>query len=241
MSGSGSEMHVHVAAIETALGRTAAAGALFVTADRGVRYRDGVVYRRAQPGQARLNRMETTLNAGGCGATNADPCDVLNAGPVGAEELVVSTNGTVGGTGSVATDAQSGSLEVTGLAEDPVAGTPAYPGDFTAVEVSGPDFTVTQGLVVGSAVSDGVSTVDMAVTGHAQAAMVAATTLTAQDGTVTTSVGVTGTSTVGTMGSSTLTVAASLATENAGFVGLYGPSANIGALTVGSCAGCYPE
>lgn len=241
VSGSGSEMHGHVAAIETALGRTAAPGALFVTADRGVRYGDRVLYRRAQPGQPRLNRMETDLNARGCGATNADPCDVLDAGAVGADELVVSADGTVGGTGSVATDAQAATLDVTGLAADPVEGTPAYAGDFTAVEVSGPGLAVTQGLVVGSAVARvGVTAADMTVTGHAQAASVTATTMTGQDATATTSVGVTGTLTVATMGSSTLTVSGSVGVQTATLVGLYGPSANIRTLTVDSCAGCYP-
>lgn len=243
VSDSGTEMHDHVAAIETALGRPPAVDALFVTADRGVRYRDGVLYRRAQPGNARLNRMETGLNAGGCGALNTDPCDLLDAAAVGAEELEVSGDGAVGGAGTVDTRAESASLKVTGLAEDLVAGTPAYDGDLRAVEVSGQDdLTVTRGLVVGSAAaSDAVSTVDMSVTTHAQAgALVATTRLTGQDGTVTTSVEVTGVSSVGTLGASTLVVAGSLGTDSAGLVGLYGPSANIGTLTVGSCAGCYP-
>lgn len=218
VSGSGSEMHVHVAAIEAALGRAPASDALFVTADRGVRYRENVVYRRAQPGQRRLNRMETALDAGGE--------DVLDAGALAAKELRVIADGTVGGSGTVATRTESASLQSAAL---------------DAVEVSGAELAVSAHLVVGSAVSDGVTTTDMDVTGHAQAQTVDATAMTAQDATVATATGVTGTSTVGTLSGSTVTVTSRLGTARATLAGLYGPTASIGSLTVGSCAGCFPE
>jgi len=218
VAGSGTEMHVHVPVIEAALGRAAAADALFVTADRGVRYRENVVYRRAQPGQRRLNRMETHLDAGGE--------DVLDADAVTAEEVVATGDGTVGGAGTVATRTQAGSLETAEL---------------DAVEVSGPELAVSAHLLVGSAVSDGMSTKDMDVTGHAQAQTVDATALTAQDATVAAETGVTGISTVETLGGSTVTVTGQMGTRSASLTGLYGPRANIGSLTVGSCAGCFPE
>ena len=216
VAGSGSEMHVHVAALVAALGRAAESDALFVTADRGVRYREGVVYRRAQPGQRRLNRMETALDAGGE--------DVLGAGAVAAESVSVTSDGTVGGAGTVATRTESASLEAAELG---------------AVEVSAPGLTVTRKLVVGSSVSGGVSTVAMDVTGHAQAGAVDAAVMTAQDATIVTTTVVTRVSTVGTLSGSRLVVASGIGTDRAGFLGLYGPSGTVsGGLRVGSCAGC---
>ncbi len=258
VSGSGTQMEVHRPAIETALGRSAAATGFFVTADGGVRYDDRVVYRRAQPGHSRLNRMETALSAGGCGPAADEPCDLVNGGRVAAEEVIVTPDAaapeasTVGGKGSVATRMESGSLDVVGacsdadgeqvLCSDPESTGTAVPdsGLFTAVKVSGPELTVVQDLAVGSAVSAGVSTVDMGVSRHVEADTVAATTMTAQDATAENSVNITGTSTVGTLSGSTLELSGSMETGAAGPGNLYGPAANIGTLTVGSCAGCYP-
>lgn len=221
VSDSSTEMHVHVSAIEAALGRAPAAEALFVTADRGVSYRDRVLYRRAQPGHGRLNRMEIELDAGGCGASETDPCDVLDAGPVAAEWVSATPDpaapvaSTVGGDGRVTTRTAAGSMSVTGLAADPLSGTPAYPGDVTAREVTGEDdFTVAQDLVVGRSVSQAMSTGDMDVSGQATSGAVEAVRATAP-----TRAEVTGT----------------------GVLGLYAETANISTLTVGSCAGCYPE
>ena len=181
--GAGSEMHDHVAEIQTVLGRAPSSDALFLTADRGVRYRDGVVYRRAQPGQSRLNRMETALNAGGCGAANDEPCNLVNGGPVGAEEVSVTPDPSgpvpskVGGDGKIATWTR--------------VGTPASPSrleaaSFSAVKLSASELGVSRQLVVGSS----------------------------EPGTT------------GTVNSEQLN----------------GPSLTVrGVLTVGSCAGCYPE
>ena len=259
VSGSGTGMAVHLAAIETALGQGAAAEGFFVTADASVRYDDRVVYRRAQPGHTRLNRMETGLKAGGCGPAGDEPCDLVNGGRVAAEEVIVTPDAvapeasTVGGEGSVATELKAGSsVDVVGtcsdaeggqvLCSDPESTGTAVPdsGLFTAVEVSGPELTVVQDLAVGSAVSVRVSTVDMGVRAHVQALRVDARRMTAQDATVETSVRVTGASSVGTFSGSTVALSGSAATASAALGNLYGPSANIGTLTVGSCAGCYP-
>ena len=258
-AGSVTEMAAHLAAIEAALGRPPAATGFFVTADGGVRYDDRVVYRRPQPGHSRLNRMETGLRAGGCGPGTDEPCDVLNGGRIGAQEVIVTPDAvtpeasTVGGSGNVATELKAASsVDVVGtcsdadgeqvLCSDPESTGTAVPdsGRFTAEEVSGPELTVVQDLTVGSAVGVGVSTVDMGVRLHVEADTVAATTMTAQDATAENSVSVTGTSTVGTLSGSTLELSGSLGTATAGLGNLYGPSANIGTLTVGSCAGCYP-
>ncbi len=54
----------HQAAIETALGTSLAPRALYLTADAGLRWRNGILHRRAQPGRPWLNRMEESLDAG---------------------------------------------------------------------------------------------------------------------------------------------------------------------------------
>lgn len=238
--GSGSEMEVHEGAIRTVLGRMPATGALFVTADRGVRYSDRVLYRRAQPGQSRLNRMETDLNARGCGPdpdTDPQPCDVLNGGPVGAVEITVTPDALAPVASRVGGDGEAQRARV---------GTAASPSslatlELRALEVSGAELTVNANLVVGSSRSDRVSTVGMEVSGHVQAGRVDATTLRAQDVAVTNVARVTGTSTVGMLSGSALTVTSGLGTREGTVEGLYGPSAYVGTLTVGSCAGCFPE
>ena len=160
--------------------------------------------------------METGLRAGGCGPGTDEPCDVLNGGRIGAQEVIVTPDAvtpeasTVGGTGNVATELKAGSsVDVVGtcsdadgeqvLCSDPESTGTAVPdsGRFTAEEVSGPELTVVQDLTVGSAVGVGVSTVDVGVRLHVEADTVAATTMTAQDATAENSVSVTGTSTVG--------------------------------------------
>ena len=69
--GGGSLMEAHRPAIEAALGRPLAADALYVTADRGLHYRERALYRRAQPGRPWLNRMETDLAMAPAGITRS--------------------------------------------------------------------------------------------------------------------------------------------------------------------------
>ncbi len=272
--GSGSAMAAHEARIAAVMGvggvLTPAPQdeALFVTADRGVRYRDGVVYRRAQPGHRYLNRMETTLSGAGCenGTVN---CDVLDGGALDALNVEVTPDlgdpkqSTVGGEGTIEERMEAGSLEVVGTCTDAigeqalcssVVTTAREPGNFTAFEVNGEsDFTVDDDLVVGSAVvatgliagvpGDAAAPGgDVDVTGHMLSESIAAGTARApQDAAVTGAVRVTGLSTIGTLSGSSLTVAGDFGTEDGSFVRLYGPSASIGTLEVDSCAGCYPE
>ena len=54
----------HLPAIESALGSPLLPRALYVTADAGLRWRNGVLHRRPQPGRPWLNRMEGDLDAG---------------------------------------------------------------------------------------------------------------------------------------------------------------------------------
>ena len=70
--GSGALMAPHLPAIEAALGRSLGPGALIVTGDHGLRYLEQALYRRAQPGRAYLNRLETGLDMSS--ADPANPC-----------------------------------------------------------------------------------------------------------------------------------------------------------------------
>lgn len=234
-AGSGTEMHAHVAGIRAALGRAPAAGAMFATADRSVRYRDGVVYRRAQPGQSRLNRMETTLDAGGCGALNDEACDVLGIEELDAKEVIATPDplapvaSTVAGNGS-------------GFKEAEVGGDMSS-GTFVADLVTGSAMTVANALGADSAdVERAVTTATMTVSADVQSSAVSAGTATAQDATVRGAATATGASTIRTVASSTLTASGNVGTGSVILAYLYGPSMTVtGRLTVGSCAGCFPE
>lgn len=230
-----SEMHAHVPAIEAALGRAPAAGAMFATADRSVRYRDGVVYRRAQPGQSRLNRMETPLDAGGCGALNDEACDVLGIEELDAKEVIVTPDPLAPVASTVAGDGS-------GFKEAEVGGNLSS-GTFLADLVTGSAMTVANALGMDSAeVAQGVTTATMTVSADVQSGAVSAGTATAQDATVRGGATATGASTIRTVASSTLGVSGNVGTGTVILAYLYGPSMTVsGALTVGSCAGCFPE
>ena len=68
--GGGALMAPHLPAIEAALGRSLGPDALYVTGDHGLRYLEQALYRRAQPGRAYLNRLETALDM-----SSADPAN----------------------------------------------------------------------------------------------------------------------------------------------------------------------
>ena len=54
----------HLAAIESVMGGPLERHSLYTTADAGLRWRNGVLHRRPQPGRPWLNRMEGGLDAG---------------------------------------------------------------------------------------------------------------------------------------------------------------------------------
>ena len=242
MAGSGTEMHVHVAAIRTALGRAPAAGAMFATADRSVRYRDGVVYRRAQPGQSRLNRMETRLDAGGCGALNDEACDILGIEELDAKEVIATPDPLAPVASTVAGDVGGTGVGVKIPKEAEVGGNLSS-GTFLADLVTGSAMTVANALGMDSAdVEQAVTTATMTVSADVQSSAVSAGTATAQDATVRGAATATGASTIQTVASSTLTASGNVGTGSVILAYLYGPSMTVsGALTVGSCAGCFPE
>ena len=209
-------MATHVPAIEGALGRPLAAGALYVTADAGLRYRDQVLYRRAQPGRRGLNRMETALDAGGHDVTGAAAAQGFTAS--------VSGDADAEGAGGVVGDAVAARL----VAESLEAGA-----------LGAASLTVSAHLMVGRAAAGPVTTGSASVNGRLDtAAMTAAGALSAETLAVVGTASVTGPSSAQSLAGETLTVSGTLRADRIASTGLHGPDAAIGALAVGSCGGC---
>ena len=132
--GSGALMAPHLPAIEAALGRSLGPGALFVTGDHGLRYLEQALYRRAQPGRAYLNRLETGLDM-----SSADP-----ANPVGRSIVAA-------GAVTARAAALSGAVEIGGnaVADDSVMAGRLATADLSARELGGTALTVSADLIVG--------------------------------------------------------------------------------------------
>ena len=209
-------MALHVPAIEGALGRPLAAGALYVTADTGLRYSDQTLYRRPQPGRPGLNRMETALDAGGHDVTGAAAAEGFTAS--------VSGDAEAGGAGSVTGNAAAARLGADTL------------------EAGGLDaaaLTVSADLMVGRATAGPVTTGTASVNGRLDAAAVtAAGALTANTLAVAGTASVTGPSSAQSLAGEMLTVNGTLRAGRIASTGLHGPDAAIDALAVGSCGGC---
>ncbi len=226
--GGGSLMEAHRPAIEAALGRNLGAEALWVTADRGIRYRERALHRRAQPGRPWLNRMETALEMAPPGA--ADPADparrnIAGAGEVRAEEAEIGTDASVGGSADI-----GGRADAAGLRAVTVE----------AGDLATPALAVTAGLVVGAAVTDRLAADRMTATGSLEAGALRSTgALDAAALSVAGNAAVEGAATARAVAGENLDVAQSLSGSRTAAGGVYGPDATIsGLLTVGSCAGC---
>ena len=227
----GSLMEAHRPAIEAVLGRSLGPDALWVTADRGLRYRERVLYRRAQPGRPWLNRMETDLAMAPPGT--ADPADparrnIRDAGAVGAEAAEIGTDIAVGGQADIGGRADAASA----AAETVEAG-----------DVAGAALRVSADLVVGAAVTGRLEADSVTASGRLEAA--ALRTVGVLDAAA---LSVAGTATVQGAAAAreaageTLGVADALGGGRTAAGGVYGPDATIaGLLTVGSCAGCEGE
>ena len=134
-------MDAHRPAIEAVLGRSLHTDALWVTADRGLRYRERVLHRRAQPGRPWLNRMETALAMAPPGATDpADPArrSIAGAGEVRAELAEIGIDVAVGGQADI-----GGRADAAGVRAETVE----------AGDLSGAALSVSTELVVGTAVT----------------------------------------------------------------------------------------
>jgi len=224
-------MNVHRPAIEAALGRSLRTDALWVTADRGLRYRERVLHRRAQPGRPWLNRMETPLAMAPPGAVDpADPVrrNVSGAGAVDAETVEIGIDVTVGGQADI-----GGRADAAGVTAETVE----------AGDLAGAELRVSAELVVGAAVtgpldagavtaSGGLEAANLRTAGALDAgALSAAGNATAQ-----------GAAAVRNIAGETLGIAQELGSGQTAAGGVYGPDATIaGLMTVGSCAGCEGE
>ena len=208
-------MAVHVPELERVLGRALAPGTLYATADFGVRYREGVLYRRAQPGRPWLNRMETDLNAGGRTVAGAGAAAGRSAAAGGAR---------VQGGGTVAGDAAAARLEAGAL-------------EAGALDAAG--LAVSGALVVGRASAGAMTAGSAAVSGRLEAGgLRTGGALTAGTLAVAGAAAVAGTTAAGTLDGETLAVAGTLRTRRAALAGLYGPDARFGRVTVAQCLGC---
>ena len=155
--GGGTLMERHRPAIEAAMGRTLAADALYVTTDRGIRYRERALHRRAQPGRPWLNRMETALRMAPPGAVDPDdPArrNLVGADAVSAQEAAADTDVSVGGTAT----AGGGAAAAKVTADTVEAG-----------DVAAPALTVAAELVVGAAATGPLAAGSAAVTGRVEA------------------------------------------------------------------------
>ena len=209
-------MAAHVPGIESALGRLLAAPALYVTADAGLRYRDQVLYRRAQPGRPYLNRMETVLDAGGNDVTGVAAAEGFTAS--------LSKDGTAGGGGTVTGDARAASLEAESLEAGALAAT---------------SLSVSTELMVGRAATGPATTGTASVNGRLEGTtMTAGGTLTAQTLAAASTATIAGRSSARSLAGEMLDVSGEMSAQRIESTGLHGPDASVGALSVGSCGGC---
>ena len=229
--GGGTLMERHRAAIEAVLGRTLAADALYVTADRAIRYRERALHRRAQPGRPWLNRMEAALEMAPPGATDPDdPArrDLVSADALSAEEAAVDTGVSAGGTVTA-----GGGAEAANVATDILE----------AGDLQAPTLSVTADLVVGAAVTGPLTAGTAAVSGRIESG--ALRTVGGLDAAALSAAGtatIDGAAAARELAGERLEVSGALAASTTAAGGVYGPDARIaGLLTVGSCAGCEGE
>ena len=228
--GGGSAMEAHRPAIEAALGRPLAADALYLTADRGLRYRSRALHRRAQPGRPWLNRMETDLAMAPPGAGPADPArrHLTGAGAVNAGAAAVAGDAAVGGNAQAGGRADAGALRARTVAA----------GDLEAPALAVSAELVVRGAAAGPVSAGSVSASERLEAGtlHTPGALDAASLSAA--GTA----AVAGAASVREVAGEALDLAAGLTSGAASTGGVYGPDAHVaGLLTVGSCAGCEGE
>ena len=113
--GSGALMAPHLPAIEAALGRSLGRDALYVTADHGLRYLEQALYRRAQPGRAYLNRLETGLDMSSADPANPAGRNIARAGAVTGRAADFSGAAEIGGNAMVDDAVTAGRLATADL------------------------------------------------------------------------------------------------------------------------------
>ena len=232
----GTPMEAHRPAIEAALGRSLGPDALWVTADRGIHYRERALHRRAQPGRPWLNRMDTTLEMappGTLGPQATDPADparrnIASAGTVSGWTAEIGAGVAVGGDADI-----GGRADAAGVRAETVE----------AGDLAGAALRVTADLVVGSAVTGALRADSVTATGGLEAANLRTTgVLDAAALSAAGDVAIQGAAAVQGISGETLGIAQALGSQRTAAGGVYGLDATIsGLLTVGSCAGCEGE
>ena len=214
--GAATPMAAHEVLIELALGAPIAPGALYVTADRGVRYRERVVYRREQPGLVHLNRMETALDA------NFE--DVTAVAALSGDSMTVDT-ATISGAAAVEGRAGADGLIAPSLAV----------GGFEAGSI-----TLSGALTVGAAQALTVATASLSASGRIDAGRFS--TSGALDASRLSGVRITiagATTITGTVAGETVDAGSEIEAATFRVRGVSSRTGNVsGALTVGSCTGC---
>ena len=152
--GGGALMAPHLPAIEAALGRSLGPGALFVTGDHGLRYLEQALYRRAQPGRAYLNRLETGLDMSSGRPGQSGGPEYREGGAVTARAADLSGAAEIGGNA---------------LADDSVMAGRLATADLSARELGGAALTVSADLIVGHAVTGVVSAASVKAAGRLDA------------------------------------------------------------------------
>ena len=224
--GSGALMAPHLPAIEAALGRSLGRDALYVTADHGLRYLEQALYRRAQPGRAYLNRLETGLDMSSADPANPAGRNIVAAGAVTARAAALSGSAEIGGNSTV---------------DDAVMARRLATADLSARELGGAALTVSAELIVGHAVTGAVATDSMKVAERLDAGgLSTAGTLSARTLSAVTAVAVAGEAAVtGTFDGEETSVSGVLQAGGIAARAAHGPQARIdGLMTVGSCGGC---
>ena len=224
--GSGGLMAPHLPAIEAALGRSLGPGALLVTADHGLRYLEQALYRRAQPGRAYLNRLETGLDMSSADPANPAGRSIVAAGAVTARVAALSGAVEIGGNAVVDDSVTAGRLATA---------------DLSARELGGAALTVSADLIVGHAVTGVVSAASVKAAGRLDAGgLSTAGTLSARTLSAATAVAVAGEAAVtGTFDGEKTRVSGALQADGIAARAAHGPQARIdGLMTVGSCGGC---
>ena len=224
--GGGALMAPHPPAIEAALGRSLGPGALIVTGDHGLRYLEQALYRRAQPGRAYLNRLETGLDMRSADPANPAGRNIVAAGAVTARAAAL-----------------SGAVEIGGnaVADDSVMAGRLATAELSARELGGAALTVSADLIVGHAVTGVVSAASVKVAERLDAGgLSTAGTLSARTLSAATAVAVAGEAAVtGTFDGEDTRVSGALQAGGIAARAAHGPQARIdGLMTVGSCGGC---
>ena len=225
-AGGGALMAPHLPAIEAALGRPLGPEALYVTGDHGLRYLEQALYRRAQPGRAYLNRLETGLDMSSADPVNPAGRNIVGAGAVRARAADLSGAAEIGGKA---------------MADDAVMAGRLVTAEISARELGGAALTVSGDLIVGHAATGVVSAASVTIAGRLDAGgLSTAGQLSARILSAATAAAIAGEAAVtGALDGEETNVSGDLRAGGIAARAAHAPRAHIdGLMSVGSCGGC---